>query len=101
MRVTIKAIEAALREAFPGEDLPLHRGNGYFYVGGDAFGWYTASIYSCHLGHQTVAQWVEEIASLRMDAINDGWIPRPLRVDPDIAFGKGAKKSALECTISI
>jgi hypothetical protein len=59
MRVTIAAVNKALKAA--GHPEELVRGNGYFYFAeGDAMSWYTSSVYVYRLDSYTVAEWVEQ-----------------------------------------
>lgn len=58
-RVTITAINAAIRAAGGTEELV--RGNGYFYfTAGRACHWPATAVYAAHLGAMTVEQWVAE-----------------------------------------
>jgi hypothetical protein len=66
-RVTLAAVNAAVRAAGGAEE--LRRGNGYFYfAGGDASRWPATAVYTAHLGSTTVEQWVAEWRHLRAAA---------------------------------
>lgn len=65
MRLTIQAVNRALKaEGFKDE---LVRGRGYFYFwGDDASGWYSSSVPVCKLNQiPTVEGWVKEYKALR------------------------------------
>lgn len=59
MRVTFRRINDALREL--GLKEQLVRGRGYFYfIEGDAAGWYSSSVYTYHLNDYTLDEWIAE-----------------------------------------
>ena len=63
-RVTLTAINAAIRAAGGAEELV--RGHEYFYFsGGDAARWPQSGVYSKHLSAFTVDGWVRQWRSLR------------------------------------
>jgi hypothetical protein len=64
MRVTITAVNAAIKAA--GGDEELVKGNGYFYfVGAETPLWAQASVYTTRLGDLTVDEWVDEWRELK------------------------------------
>lgn len=69
MRVTIKAINAAIKAAGGSEELV--KGNGYFYFVSDATPlWSHASVMTCFLSDFTVEEWVSEWRSLSADPLS-------------------------------
>ncbi len=67
MRVTLKAVNAALARAdFAGVELVRGNGHGYWYfTGADTALWYSTGVYVYHLNELTVTEWVEEARAKR------------------------------------
>lgn len=66
-RTTLKAVNAALAAAGHAERLVKGRGYWYF-IDGDADGWYSASVPVFHLSAYTPEQWVA-----RRDELSNDW----------------------------
>ena len=71
-RVTLAAVDAAIRAAGGSESLAVGRGRAYFYFyGGSAFAWAQSAVYVSRLSALSVDGWVAEWRRLRAEYLAD------------------------------
>ena len=73
MSITCATINKYLKSK--GHSERLVRGAGYYYfTGGGADAWPSASVYVCHLSQLSVGDWLAERDELEAHAKRSGWI---------------------------